>query len=833
MVVVARRTVLPYTQTVLVMAMGAAMNIYRMLSLSLQAVICCGLLLAAIPACSMGSAAQLLAAAGAAPLTVDDVPSLDALARVTSAMHAIDPALPAVDNEDQPLKSAGVELGNPTTATSQPKQLEWVIYASSGYAVGELPLEVALDLAGSSGTVWVGTSDFGRGVWRWQALSGPYTAGMRVQVPHPAQAYRASDGVFFIALAVYDGGKLSFSGAVVGGSFIPTDRINVFHRSGQTFITWPERNDLTGEHYRINRGTEPIVDASSLAQSQMVYEVPEGSGNFYADRYNADNSGTWQARYLERFVVEDMGPQLPAELGLLVLTIQGGDFDVGTSGTAYYGVTIVPDGGTEDTSGLGGYLSSAAVVESLANPQPVEIMRAAGGKAHVYLQYMDVRKWNPTFHAPNPGNQYYGLDPSAPAVAEAVQYAYCYTVGEPSPAAVPPVAVYPVVINMHGWGDNSYGPELLGAQYWDVIELRPVDIGETWYFGFAKQHDYHLDVPVEAGDTICNYTEYRILRMLYDLLHDPVLGPQCDPNRIYIYGHSMGGSGALAFALRYPTLFAAAYASQPMTNYLTDPVWDGDVSRKFGARALNLPVELSVPGLIVPSPYGFNGTGVYDWQDHEANAQARLTDDMVPLGVGHGRLDETVHWPEEGRGIYAALDAGKRCWSGYVDDRDHQWMSFLGCPVPFAPNESLVPFGGLGMVLNESVPGMSNYSRNGSLPPLNAPAAPESYNGALEWSSSWNPWDGPPFEDTGMWSISLRTTDGQDATVDITPRRLQEFSPWPGGVPYMWFNRRVSDNEIVASGIVSTGLADTLLTVTGFQVTPAGNRLEISGPLPP
>ncbi len=770
-----------------------------------------------------------------APAALDAVPAPGGLAHIAAAAHAIDPAVPALDGGGQPLKSTAVVLGHPTTATAPSKQLEWVIYASGGYQVEELPLQVTLDLAGSNGTVWVGTADFGRGVWRWQAIDAPFAAGMLVQVPSPQQAYRSSDGLFLMALGVYDGSVLNFSGATVsGGGGMPTDRINAVHRSGQTFITWPERGDMTGEHYRIYRSTAPITDASSLALAQQLYEVPKGTGNFYADRYNVDSSGVWQARYLERFVTENLGPQLPAGLGLLVWTIHSTDFAVGYSGTAYYAVTVVSAGGSEDLSGLGGNLSSGAVEEGVASPAPVEVVRAAAGKAHVYLQYMDLREWNATFHAPNPGNQYYGLDPGDPAVAHAIQYAYCYTVGEPDPLTVPPAARYPVVLNLHGWGGNAYGPDLLPAQYWDVIEIRPLDIGETWYFGFAKQHNYYIDAPVEAGDTICNYTEYRILRMLYDLLHDPVLGPQCDPNRIYIYGHSMGGSGTLAFSLRYPTLFAAAYASQPMTNYLTDPVWLDDVSRKFGPRVLNLPVELNVPSGIVPSLLAFNGTGVYDWQNHEANAQARLTDEVVPLGLGHGRLDASIHWPEEGRGMYAALDAGRRCWGGYVDDRDHQWMGFAGCPVPFAPDGSLVPFGGLGMVLDETVPGMSNYSRGGSLPPLDPPpAAPESYNGAIEWSSSWNPWDGPPHEDTGMWGMSLRTTDGQSATVDITPRRTQKFAAWPGGVPYMWFNRRVSDNEIVASGIVSTGAADSILTVVDFAITPEGNRLEISGPLPP
>jgi pimeloyl-ACP methyl ester carboxylesterase len=797
---------------------------------ALRACVLC-LLLASAPACSYSSGAAVPADNQAAAY-LDAVPKIDTLPRAASATQHIDPAAPAVDGLGQPLKSSGVTIGNPTTATAGAMRLEWVIYAAGGFSAADPPAELLLDLTGSSGTVWAGTTDYGSGTWHWQALAAPFGANMRLAIPDPEQAFKPGDGQMFIVLAVWDGGGLSFHGADAVSSAIPTGSINAFHRSGQTFITWPEREDLAGERYRIYRSAAPIVDAPSLAAAQKIYEVAEGSGNFYADRYNVDGSGNWQARYISRYVVNDLGAELTPGLGLLVWTMQAADFSAGTAGTAYYAVTVVPDGGTEDPSGIGGNLSSGPVSESVADPMPVEVLRGLDSRGHVLLQYMDLRAWNPTFHAPNASNGYYGLDDGNPAVKGSIQYAYCYTVGEPYSMADPPGKTYPVLLNLHGHNSNCYPPDTEGSWNYDTIEIRPIDVSETWYFGFAKHHDYRQSSVVEAGDTICNYTEYRILRMILDLLHDPVLGPHCDPNRIFVYGHSMGGSGTLAFALRYPTLFAAAYASEPMTNYLTDPLWEGDVTFKFGSRALNLPIELSYPGGLVPPLEGADGTGVYDWQNHEANAVDRLGAESVPLGIAHGRLDEAICWPQEGRGVYAALNAGKRCWGGYVDDRDHQWMSYLGCPPSFDPDESLVPFSGLRMILNETVPGLSNCSRDGSLPPLGPPAAPEQYNAVIDWSSSWDPWDGAPYEDFSMWRMSLRTTDGQPATVDVTPRRTQTFKPWPDGVPYTWTNRKVSDNSIVGSGIVSTD-ANGILTVPGFAVSPEGNRLQIEGPLPP
>ena len=75
-----------------------------------------------------------------------------------------------------------------------------------------------------------------------------------------------------------------------------------------------------------------------------------------------------------------------------------------------------------------------------------------------------------------------------------------------------------------------------------------------------------------------NFTEQRILRMVKDLLADPVHGPEIDPDRVYVAGVSMGGSGTLSMASRYPTVFAAAYADLPMTNYATS----GDGAERTG-----------------------------------------------------------------------------------------------------------------------------------------------------------------------------------------------------------------------------------------------------------
>ncbi len=354
-----------------------------------------------------------------------------------------------------------------------------------------------------------------------------------------------------------------------------------------------------------------------------------------------------------------------------------------------------------------------------------------------------------------------------------------------------------------------------------AFEIRPIDVSETWYFGFARDHDYRQAGSVSAGDTIVNYTEQRILRMIYDLLRDPDIGPRIDRNRIYVWGHSMGASGALALALRYPNVFAAAYASQPMTDYRNAGGWLGNVQSKWGRPTLNLPVQIDGPGNWADHLQAYNDTGVWDWQNHQANVQNRVGEEVVPFGIGTGLNDTGVTWETQGKPVYAAIDAGQRAWGGIITDDEHTWLGFKGLPPNLSVDDSGVPFAGLQVVLNESVPGFSNASGN---PPLPSDST-GGFNQTLEWSASWDTWDGAPVDATFLWQMSLRTTDGLTQTVDVSPRRLQFFKIVPGE-SYHWENRSVSGGALVDSGTVTAGEAG-VVTVPDFVVSSGGNRLNL------
>jgi hypothetical protein len=479
------------------------------------------------------------------------------------------------------------------------------------------------------------------------------------------------------------------------------------HRHGQTFITWSERGDLSGERYQVYRHSAPIT-AGNVAQATLLAEVGKGSGNVWTDRYKEGGSEyDWQWRYLERAVIENGASPLPAGTGLLVWTPN--QQDITRAANAHYAVVVVTSTGIPQSP-----MQAGPIAESVADPRPVLARAEAGGDVRLYIQYMDLREWNATFHAPSPG-RLLGLSEDDPRIAHALAYAYTYVVAAPNPGncagnVVP--QVMPLHVPLHGWSGDADGPDLGRSPYYCSWEIRAVDTAQTWWFGFAEECDFRTGDLPGNGDRVANFTEQRLLRMVHDTLRDPVLGPRIDPERVYIYGTSMGGSGTLAIASRYPRPFAAAYAGQPMTDYATSGDgggvdWRSDVDWKWGAPALDLPVVIRAPRDWADHLQRHAGTGVWTWQDHTTQILGRRRDDMVPFGIAHGLQDDIIEWSTQGRPFYSTLERAGQVIGGRTIDMGHSWTGWAGLPPTLATDDSLVPFAAMRAVLSETVPGIA------------------------------------------------------------------------------------------------------------------------------
>lgn len=572
-----------------------------------------------------------------------------------------------------------------------------------------------------------------------------------------------------------------------------SQEIAAFHRSGQTFLTWAESTGTTS--YLIYRHTTPL-GATTLAPAQLIAEVPQGSGIFWTERARAVDPNYDDAGYesLRNYVITDLGPQLPDGTGLFVwATHENGSF--------YYSVRST---NSEQV------LTTGPIAERVSDPEPVLIWQSDSGLSRVYTQFMDYATYNPTFDAPRPGNSWMGLPEweELSRTNDHQQYAYNYWVGLPTPETCGGDVwdQVPLIVHIEGWGSRYTAPA--SAPYWCAVHLWGDDPNQSWYFGFSATHDYRTDLPVTSGP-IVNYTEARLIRAIHETIRN-VSQPAIDPNRIYVYGHSMGGTGALMLAERYPEIIAAAAASEPMMNFAAAAMWIDELEGKWGAHELNLPVDIRGPD--AASLESYQGTGVWDWQNLGAQLAVRRGDEMAFIAIAHGTLDTVIDWQTVARPSYTCFYEGNRAFIGELIAADHTWLGFRD-----HPNWN---FNALNLKRDESFPALANASGSAPIPP----DGPGGFNMTLEWSASWNNFAGPPVDLPGEWSVALRSLDGEQ-TVTVTPRRLQQFKVIPTQA-YRWQNTHLDTNTIIQDGVIVPD-EDGLLVIEGVRVDQDGSRLVL------
>jgi hypothetical protein len=555
--------------------------------------------------------------------------------------------------------------------------------------------------------------------------------------------------------------------------------LSAFHRSGQTFLTWTETS-AEGETYNVYRSHEPITEAN-LSQAERIAQVPEGSA-FYANEWMKEEDYDPSTHAVQRnFIIEDMGPELPDGTGLLVWTPH-------EETEAYYAVTVVVDGIENTQIGAENSLQTP-VAETDDPPMPVMVWASETGRGWVFTQFMDYAALNPTFDG----------------------YAYNYSVSVPTnyDGSVP----FPVTLALGGWGTRYIVYDSAPYDY-QTIYVSVDDAFKTWFYGYSATHDFAQGTPPTSGP-VGNFTEWRLLRCVDELIRHDLYN--VDEERIYAFGGSMGGSGALALGMRYPDVFAAVYAALPMTNYATagdsgGVHWADDVIPKWGTLEDDFPVANLGPRAGHLTPY--DGTGVWEWMNHQANMLSRVGDEMAYIATAHGKADAIIEWPTQGAPWYEIMqqDARRGFAGKAIPDWDHTWTSFAG-QGPMLPFESFV------FRKDRSFPGFTNCSLNDDV----------RYNLDIEWSCPWNDFAGDIVDAVDRYEIVLRIRPDGDlpdtATVDVTPRRLQAFTVTPGAT-YAWSNLQLPEEEAIQGGLV-TADDDGLLLVGGFLVTKAGNRLVL------
>ena len=517
--------------------------------------------------------------------------------------------------------------------------------------------------------------------------------------------------------------------------------LKALHRNGQTFLTWTESGDSS---YHVYRHTAPIT-ASNI---QSAEKLTQKWGPLGADTsVNKHAHGTVPTTY----VISDLGQPLSTQQGLFVHTAQN-------SSNAFYAVTTVVNGSESLSLSSGENTLAKAVAESVLPTKPVLTLSMNRGKGRLYTQYMDYSKWNPTFNG----------------------YAYNYTVA--LPAGFRASRSYPLLVAPHAYGEDFAIVDQ--AQYgWQVIQLFPDDPGfnqgalHSWWYGYAADHNYQTNGPVPSSGVIENFTQQRVMMAIEDLIQDPEI--KIDTSLIHAYGHSMGASGSLTYGIQYPNVFAGMYGSEAMTNYRTSPKFQEDFERLWGSQAANLPIVNRGP--YSDSNRRFDGTGVWDWMNHQKQLVQRRGDRMAYLMIAQGKADTIIDWPTQGEPMARVFNEAKAGFSArFEGGAGHSWLGFS------AIVHSLFGFGN-GDQFNWRYPRELSYpsiqyaSGSGSLTP-GVVEQTDLYNLDIEWATEHTWFDKEIVDKPGLYEITLRTTSKGEQVAHITPKNTQRFVPQPGTV---------------------------------------------------
>lgn len=303
--------------------------------------------------------------------------------------------------------------------------------------------------------------------------------------------------------------------------------LEAFSRSGQVFLTWPAAaGDVV--RYDVYRASAPITQPQLVKELVPVQFVTPGSGrDSYVpskERRNPDYRAPMQT-------IVPGGP-LPETTELAVLTSDA-------PGTFYHAVTAIDaDGAIVQL-----YAGERSIDETPGMPAPM-LGSVTYDETRKFYRH-DFVHWATPHMSHQPGITFHFAILS---LQDTLDFA--------SPVRL--------AVGLYGKGgdyrDMAYpSPErdqivLIPSNYHPV--LREVTHGNSWWAGYVPGA-----VDPESHDAAFHFYDHFRLKYYMDWLFRNV---NIDPNRVWMHGGSMGGMGALNFAMEYPDMFASIEVLVPV-----------------------------------------------------------------------------------------------------------------------------------------------------------------------------------------------------------------------------------------------------------------------------
>ncbi|MDX2199692.1 MAG: hypothetical protein SF069_12070 [Phycisphaerae bacterium] len=364
----------------------------------------------------------------------------------------------------------------------------------------------------------------------------------------------------------------------------------------------------------------------------------------------------------------------------------------------------------------------------------------------------------------------------------------------------------------------------------------------TAWFGYTPEFDPFDALPrTTPADTavVVNFTSRRIFWFL-DWLLRPNSPYIVDPHRVAIVGHSGGGRGTSTLTRQQPERFCAAVCYTPASFLSLQD--DGQVNYLRGNWDQNLETNLIGPG----------NTALGTIDVFTMHTRLSTTERDIPLTrVVYGKRDElgAAGWSPDQRGVCDLLNDSRLGFMIFWDEREHGvdlWSTeendATDDPAHTDPwpdiGQWVAPVRTVrqsGQYLvdtyrnNQSYPGAFNADADALLvgrQPDPGPGDPDlgdpwgTWGGYLEWNTSTivdmsDRWECTLFL-TGLSATSIDNSPFAQITMDIIPRRPQQFLPTAGST-LCWYVVDDTSGALLQSGMAVVE-ADGVVAAPGIVV---------------
>ncbi len=566
------------------------------------------------------------------------------------------------------------------------------------------------------------------------------------------------------------------------------NHLKAYHVAGRTFLTFNKisnyfhtLNITYGEYFKTKKGIKNPVKYKIYRSKKIITSLTGlkpvatiGSFSGWNEKFYGIYTGSkkYANRKAVRYTIKSGAPPLEPGKGLFVFSpAENGDF--------YYAVTAEIKGHENKTIKVAENSLAVPVRETKGMGLPV-LQRIESRKVFLYVKNVKLYFYTRWESPPNCNRNSIPFD---------------YLVAIPPKLKIPA----PVGIHMHGWGGNLLG----GYAWWNNAEKGAILLATNqfpydWWTGYNENFGMKNKAGFQKG-VVRPYTTNRLFSFLdYLKKHSQW---KIDLKRTFTAGSSMGGSGSLMMAIRYPDKIAWARSWVGVHIPEKSPRFKGSYARVWGKPEANIKFE--------------DGTPVWDYYNDAKYLYKHPEKEVGFLTFCNGKNDSGIGWAQAVE-FLRALQATKRPHLFIWGQAGHGQRTIM----PGNNSQRVMP---IDIRTNQSLPAFTNCSLDEN--PGNGDPKDGDPKGQI---NRWLFWDTKDLVDLpDRWEITVGLMAKAPAVqcfVDITPRRLQKMVLMPGE-KIRWENRSLK-GAIIGQGSTFTD-KNGLITLHHIKVLKIKNRITI------